>query len=85
MKNTTKLKSILQIYIVSFEMDEDEILQLTLTNKRNGEKETFVHKNYTAVMRQAFVFMNKQTKKPNKKRRPLARGEKSYDGFNYDE
>ncbi|HTA84516.1 MAG TPA: hypothetical protein VK783_16350 [Bacteroidia bacterium] len=84
MKNTTKLKSILKSYVVSFEMDEDENLLLTLTNKRNGEKESFVHKNYTAVMRQAFAFMNKQTKEP-KKRRPLPRGEKLYDGFNYPE
>ena len=84
MKNTTKLKLILQVYIVSFEMDEDERLQLTLTNKKNGEKQSFVHKNYTALMRQAFVFMNKQTKSP-KKRSRLPRGEKSYDGFNYPE
>jgi hypothetical protein len=65
MKNTTKLKLILQIYIVSFEMDEEENLLMTLTDKRHGEKETFVHKNYTAVMRQAFVYMNKQMRKHN--------------------
>ena len=60
MKNTTKLKLILLKYSVSFDMDEDENLLVTLTDKRHGEKETFVHKNYTAVMRQAFVYMNKQ-------------------------
>ena len=66
-------------------MDEDENLLLTLTNKRNGEKETFVHKNYTAVMRQAFVYVNKQKKSANKKRRPLPKGEKLHDVFNYPE
>jgi len=60
MKNTTKLKLILQLYTVTFDMDEDENLQMTLTDKRNGEKQTFIHSNYTAVMRMAFVYMNKQ-------------------------
>jgi len=60
MKNTTKLKLILQLYTVSFDMDEDENLQMTITDKRNGKKETFIHANYTAVVSKAFVYMNKQ-------------------------
>lgn len=63
MKNTTKLKLILQLFTVSFDMDEDDNLQMTLTDKRSGEKHALTHKNYTAVMRMAFVFMNKQMKK----------------------
>jgi hypothetical protein len=63
MKNTTKLKLILLRYTVSFDMDEDENLLMTLTDKRYGEKETFVHSNYTAVVRKAFVYMNKQMRK----------------------
>ena len=65
MKNTTKLKLILLIYIVSFDLNEDENLQMTITDKRNGEKETFIHKNYTAVVGMAFVYMNKQIRKRN--------------------
>ena len=63
MKNTTKLKLILQKYTVSFDMDEDENLLITLTDRKHGEKETFVHKNYTAVVRKALVYMNKQMRK----------------------
>jgi len=64
MKNTTKLKLILLKYSVTFDMDEDENLLMTITDKRHGEKETFVHKNYTAVVRKAFVYMNKQIRNP---------------------
>jgi len=64
MKNTTKLKLILQLYSVTFDMDEDDNLQLTLTDKRNGQKHTLTDKNYTAVMRMAFEYMNKQMKNP---------------------
>jgi len=60
MKNTTKIKLILQLYTITLDMYEDENLQLTLTDKRNGEKHTLIHKNYTAVVRMAFVYMNKQ-------------------------
>ena len=60
MKNTTKLKYILQLYTVTLDMDEDENLQLTLTDKRNGERHTLSHKNDTTVVRMAFVYMNKQ-------------------------
>jgi len=62
MKNTTKLKLILQLFTVTFDMDEDENLQMTLTDKRNGLKHTLIHSNYTAVMRMAYVYMNKQMK-----------------------
>jgi len=62
MKNTTKLKLILQLYTVSIDMDEDEHFQLI--DKRSGEKHTLIHKNYTAVVRMAFVYMNKQMRNP---------------------
>jgi hypothetical protein len=63
MKNTTKLKLILRLYTVLFDMDEDENLQLTLADKRNGERHTLTHKSYSAAVGLAFVFMNKQIKK----------------------
>lgn len=63
-KNTTKLKLILQLYTITFDMDEDENLQLTVIDKRTGEKHTLIHKNYTAVVRKAFVYMNKQMRNP---------------------
>jgi hypothetical protein len=66
MRNTTKLKYILQLYKASLEMDEEELLHLTLTDKRNGESQTFIDKSYTVVVQRAFVFMNKEIKKPLK-------------------
>jgi hypothetical protein len=63
MKNTTKLKLILIRYSVTFDMDEDENLQLTLSDKKDRAKQTFIHKNYTAVVRMAFVYMNKEARK----------------------
>jgi hypothetical protein len=66
MRNTTKLKLILQIYKVSLEMDEEEILHFTLIDKRNGKSETFTDQSYSVVIRRAFVYMNKSLVKHKK-------------------
>ena len=63
MKNTTKLKYILQLYTVTIEMDEEEFLHFTLTNKRTGERITVIDKSYSVVVGKAYVYMNKQLKK----------------------
>jgi hypothetical protein len=64
MRNTTKLKLILQLYNVSLEMDEDEVLHFTLMDKRTGERYTIIDKSYTVVVRRAFVYMNKEMREP---------------------
>ena len=64
MRNTTKLKLILQLYNVSLTMDEDEILHFTVVDKRTGERYTIIDKSYTVVVRRAFVYLNKEMREP---------------------
>ena len=67
MKNTTKLKHILQLYTVSLDMDEEEQLHLTLFSKHKSGTATFVDKSYTKVMGKAFGHMIKTIKVQSKK------------------
>ena len=64
MRNTTKLKLILQLYNVSLEMNEDEVLHFTLVDKRTGKNYTITDKSYTVVVRRALVYMNKEMREP---------------------
>lgn len=65
MRNSTKLKNLLQPYTIRLDMDDDESIHLTLMNKRTGATETFIHGTYTRVLEQAFVHMKKGLKKEN--------------------
>ena len=69
MRNTTKLKIILQLNTVSFDMDNDGNLNMTIIDRRNGERQTFIDQNYTVVVRKAFVHTNKKLKEPIGKER----------------
>ncbi len=60
MRNSSKLKSILQLYTITLNMDDNECLHLTLTNRRTGATEAFIHETYTRVLEQAFAYMKKQ-------------------------
>ena len=62
MRNTTKLKHLLQLYVVSLDMDEEGIFYLTLVSKMKRGSATFDAKTYSAVMAKAFSYMVKQTK-----------------------
>jgi len=62
MRNSTKLKNILQLYVITLDMDNEEIIHLTLTNKRTGTTETFTHETYARVLEQAFAYMKKGLK-----------------------
>ncbi|HTB32268.1 MAG TPA: hypothetical protein VK808_09600 [Bacteroidia bacterium] len=62
MKNTTKLKYILQLYTVTIEMDEEELLHFMVIDKRTGERITFIAKSYSVVVGKAYVYMNKRLK-----------------------
>jgi len=62
MRNSTKLKIILEIYSLSIEMDDDEAIHVTAINKLTGAKETFIDKTYTRVIEKVFAYMKKQLK-----------------------
>ena len=62
MKNTTKLKAILQLYTVALDMDEEGNFHLTLIHKRERTSATFVDKAYTSVVGKAFGYMKKELK-----------------------
>jgi len=62
MRNTTKLKHILQLYTMVLDM-EDDLFYATLTSKSSGETYAFEDQNYTGVIRKAYSFMMKELKK----------------------
>ena len=66
MKNTTKLKNILQLYMVSLDIDQDMNFYLTMINKTKKSAETFIDKSYTVIIGKAFSYMMKEIKKNQK-------------------
>jgi hypothetical protein len=64
MKNTTKLRHILQLYTVSIDIDEEEQFHLTLFSKHKSDTVTFADKRYTTVVGKAFSHLMKVTKEP---------------------
>ncbi len=63
MKNTTKLKILLQIYTISIDMDEDENFHFVLSEKTTNKTDVFIDKSYTVVIAKAFGFMKKKLKR----------------------
>ena len=70
MRNTTKLKTILYKYIVSFELNEDEHFVMTLTDISQATRETFLAKSYSLVISKAYSFMLKELKKEERTDKP---------------
>lgn len=62
MRNTTKLKHILQLYSVTLEMDDEGFFHLDMIHKRNGKSAIFVEKSYSVILRQAFSHVLKELK-----------------------
>ena len=62
MKNTTKLKNILQLYTVHLDMDDEGQFIFTVRHKRTGSAETFADKSYSVVMAKAFGLMKRDLK-----------------------
>lgn len=62
MRNTTKLKNILQLYTVQLDMDDDDNFIFTLRDKRTGASETFVHKSHSVVIAKGFGYMKREMK-----------------------
>jgi hypothetical protein len=63
MRNTTKLKTLLLKYTVSFDMDDDEIIKLMLTDKQNNASHLFEGKSYSLVLSKAYSYLLKQLKR----------------------
>jgi len=62
MKNTTKLKHILQLYTISLDMDEEGSFHLGLSSKTGKGHVDFVDPKYTVVIGKAFSHMMKMIK-----------------------
>jgi hypothetical protein len=66
MRNTTKLKTLLLKYTVSFDMDDDEHFILILTDKIKGNIHEFEGESYGRVLAKAYGFLLKSLKEKNK-------------------
>jgi hypothetical protein len=62
MRNTTKLKHLLQLYSINLDMDEDGNFILTMLNKKNHTSYTIIDKAYSTVVGKAFSRMMKDMK-----------------------
>ena len=62
LKNTTKLKNVLQLYTLTLDMDEDGNFHLKMKDKRNHAIFIFVDKAYSVVIGKAFSQMKKELK-----------------------
>ena len=62
MKNTTKLKNVLQLYTVQLDMDDESRFILTMRDKRTGYSETFADKSYSVVIAKSFSLMKRELK-----------------------
>ncbi len=63
MRNTTKLKILLQKYTVSFDMDEDGLFTLLLIDKNNNYTQQFDGESYSKVLAKAYSYLLKSLKK----------------------
>ena len=63
MRNTTKLKTLLLKYTVSFDMGDDEIFKLMLTDKQNNNSQLFEGKSYSIVVSKAYSHLLRELKK----------------------
>ena len=64
MRNTTKLKILLQKYTVSMDMNDDETFLLILTDKNNNNMQEFEGKSYSTVLAKAYSYLLRILKKP---------------------
>ncbi|MHB1278454.1 MAG: hypothetical protein ACYC1Q_08645 [Bacteroidia bacterium] len=66
MRNTTKLKSILYKYTVSFDLEDDSLFTMTLIDKAKGEGAEFQAKSYSTVISKAYSHLLRELKKEEK-------------------
>ena len=60
MRNTTKLKHILQLYTVTLDMNEDGQMHLMIFDKKDNSSEEFINKSYSVLIDKAFRYMIKR-------------------------
>ena len=66
MKNTTKLKHILQLNTISLDMDDEGLFYLTMIDKKKHTSCTFTDQSYTVVIAKAFGQMKKELRQETK-------------------
>jgi len=64
MRNTTKLKILLQKYTITLNRDEDEVFVLLLTDKNTGKMQEFEGKSYSVVIQKAYSYLLRVLKTP---------------------
>ena len=62
MRNSTKLKILLQKYTVSLDLDSEEQFKLVLTDKGTNDMEQFEGKSYSVVLAKAYSYLLKALK-----------------------
>ena len=62
MRNSTKLKILLQKYTVFLDLDSEEQFKLVLTDKGTNEMEQFEGKSYSMVLAKAYSYLLKVLK-----------------------
>lgn len=68
MRATTKLKLLLIRYSVQLDLDEEEQMVLTLTDKVFGAHEHFKGKTYSVLIGKAYSFMLRTLKEEEKRK-----------------
>ena len=63
MRNTTKLKTLLMKYTVSFDMGDDENFKLMLLDKQSNQSHLVEGPSYSIVLGKAYSFMLQELKK----------------------
>ena len=63
MRNTTKLKALLYKYTASFDLDEQELFNLVISEKNTGETTRFQAKSYSEVIAKAYSYLLKELKR----------------------
>jgi len=61
MKNTSKLRTILELYIITLDI-EDGSFYATAINKRTNNSKLFIHKSYTELIVKLYGHMRKELK-----------------------
>lgn len=67
MRATTKLKLLLLRYSVQLDLDEEEQMLLTLTDKVFGSREQFKGKTYSVLIGKAYAWMLRELKAEEKR------------------
>jgi hypothetical protein len=60
MRNSTKLKLLLQRYSFHLDMNGDELFELMITDKKDNSGQQFEGKSYSAVLQKAYSYLLKK-------------------------